>query len=271
MIELLKRLWQTRRAAAPAGVTSTPTLSRVSAPAVAPIPPLYFLDVDTTGRLFLRFAHATSSVHASSIREHGLRPLINLRAALLEYLAKLFPGENAEDLLSMIETDSDQRRSGLVTRRLEDEAAGRATLSLLPLGMNNYLEEAASNALRDGGEVYRAAREAVNSLCGVNAPPPYPDAIAKVFVVRHYLEGKPPDLQLIGNESHGVSLGLAIQTDFQSEHWCSYGTQQELEVHTPYQPKDIDGEFTLTEYMKLRTARVSPAAIEAATALFAAE
>lgn len=168
-------------------------------------------------------------------------------------------------------TDSDHRRSGLVTRRLEDEAAGRATLSLLPLGINSYLEEAASNALHDGGEVFRAARQAVNSLCAIDAPPLYPNAVATVFVIRHYLEGKPPDLQLIGNENHGVSLGLAVQTDFQSEYWCSYGNQQELEVRTPYQPADIDDEFTLTEFMKRRTAMVSPAAIETATALFAAE
>ncbi|SHM90175.1 hypothetical protein SAMN05192549_103171 [Duganella sacchari] len=234
------------------------------------VPPLYFLDVDDADRLFLRFVHATSSENAPSIRALGLRPLHDVRARLLAYLALVFPEQDAEGLLSMITKDTNQQRNSLVIRRLQAEAEGRATLSLLPLGSHGYLGSAASNAVFDGGEVFRAAREAVNSLCSITVPPPYPDAVPTVFVVRHYLTGDPPDLQLEGTGDHGVSLREAVASDFTSDYWCTYGTEMELAVSTAYQPAHIEGEFRLVDFKRRRMAKASPSAITVATAMLAA-
>jgi hypothetical protein len=217
----------------------------------------------------LRFAHATSSEHAPSIRALGLRPLSDARGSLLAYLALVFPGQDAEGLLGMIMKDTNQHRSALVAQRLQAEAAGLVTLSLLPLGSHGYLGAAASNAVHDGGEVFRATRQAVNGLCSITVPPPYPDAVPTVFVVRHYLEGDPPDLLLVGTGDHGVSLSEAVASNFTSDYWCTYGTEMELAVSIAYPPSHIEGEFTLAEFQQRRTAKASPAAIAVATAVLA--
>lgn len=265
MLEWFKTLVTAR--GAPAGPAAiTPAL----APAPAAVPPLYFLDVDDAGKLFLRFAHATSSAHAPSIRALGLRPMRDVRASLLAYLELVFPGQDAESLLEMIAKDNNPLRSTLVTRRLHAEAAGLATLSLLPLGSSGYLEGAALNAVHDGGEVFRAAREAINSLCSTTAPPPYPYAVPTVFVVRHYLEGDPPDLLLNGEFDHGVSLREAIASGFTSDYWCTYGTEMELTVSIAYPSAHFDGEFPLREFQRRHTAKASPAAIKVASAMLAA-
>lgn len=264
MIDWLKKLMNAR-SVREVPVAMTPAPAAALAP--VPSPPLYFLDVDETGRLFLRFAHATSSAHASSIWELGLQPLRDVRAGLLAYLTLVFPGKNAVELLDTIDKDTNRRRSALVTQRLEAEAEGLATLSLLPLGSKGYLGAAASNAVHDGGEVFMVARQAVNALFSTAVSAPYPGAVSKVFVVRHYLIGDPPNLLLDGTCEHGVSLREAVDSNFSSEYWCTYGLEFELAVSIGYPAEHIEGEYNLDQFLQLHTAKASPAAIAVATAM----
>ena len=73
-----------------------------------------------------------------------------------------------------------------------------------------------------------------------------------------------------GKCDHGVSLREAVASSFTSDCWCSYGTEMELAVSIAYQPAHIEGEFSLAEFQRRRTAKASPAAIEVATAMLAA-
>ena len=247
--------------------SSAETFPPVMAP--APVPPLYYLDVDDTGKLFLRFIHVTSSVHAANIRAQGLQPLNNVQASLLNYLSLVFPGHVGTNLLSKVTNDTNQRRSGLVNQRLQAVKNGVGTLSLLPLGATGYLRSAASNAVEDGGEVFRALREALNFHLALEVPAPYTDATPTVFVVRHYLVGIPPNLQLDGTgaEDHAVSLDLAVNTNFESEHWCTFGLEVELEVRAGYPAAHIDAEYPLDEYLQQVTRKVSPKAMLAVRAM----
>jgi hypothetical protein len=126
-------------------------------------PPLHYIDVDKTGALFVRLVHATSSGHSHSIRENGLRPIPDMRAAIQEYMVDLSDGHcSVAQIRELLEfRDSDTRNSEfslLIRPRLESQADIPLIFALPLHGCSEYLNSSAKNSVEDGGELFRAAR-----------------------------------------------------------------------------------------------------------------
>jgi hypothetical protein len=128
--------------------------------------PLYYIDVDETGALFVRLVHATSSGHRDSIRERGLCPITDMRAAIEEYMIDLsagFRGDCSETQIRELLDFKDRKTRNsefalLIRPRLECQADVPVIFALPLRGCSEYLRSAAANSIADGGELFRAAR-----------------------------------------------------------------------------------------------------------------
>ncbi|GBG14236.1 PheA protein [Novimethylophilus kurashikiensis] len=227
-----------------------------------PRQPIYFLDVDAEGEFFARFVHVTSSVNADSISKNGLLPLTNVTERLICYLNKVFPNENAQVLLKeIIEAKPKSAiNAGLVTQRLNEEKQQREVVALLPLGESNYLKSAADNATKDGGEVFKAARETVNVLHKKQIGPLYPDATSVVFIARHYLKRDKLSLMIGGcaSEEYVLDLASGKESDFSGE-WSLFQKSNPLHVTKPYPPEHLV-RMSLDTYRTHIMKPISPAA-----------
>ena len=230
----------------------------------APAGPLYFLDADEQGALFVRYVHVTSSANTATIEKYGLQPLSNASERLRAYLEKAFPGhDDPTYLVSLIsKAPADARRfASLVTSRLQEELEGRSVVALLPLGAAGYLESAADNAVGDGGEFFRSARETLNVMLKENRPPMYPDATAVVYVARHYLECTDGVWHLAGLPDNSLDLVLGLKTNFVDEFWSEYGCNFPIHCTTGYAPGRLE-QMSLKAYQVRSKAPISPSAHE---------
>ncbi len=209
----------------------------------APVhPPLYFLDIDEDGDLFVRYVHVTSSVNAGLILKNGLQPLENAKQRLVEYLQRVFPTENAVLLLDAIAgaKASKAMASPLVNMRIEEERQGTPVVALLPLGETSFLGSAKNNAVQDGGEFFMAARKTVNALKGKDEGPLFPDATAVIFIARHYIEQRGESFLVkgVGAECFELDFVAGLENNF-IDYWGPFGQPWPIHVNVVYPPAHL--------------------------------
>lgn len=151
--------------------------------------PIYSIDLDEQGNFVLCLAHLTSSVNKESIFKDGLLPPNDLNKKLLDYLEHTFRGDDPLELMGAIK-HSKSASSLLVNGRLCKESTEMPAIFLLPIESKGYFSSAADNAFTDGGEVFKAARMAINKMFDKKVDARYPEAKPVVIVCKLSLEGE---------------------------------------------------------------------------------
>lgn len=252
----LSKIFKACRPQEPTPFTATQSITH---PAISS--PLYFLDLDESGKFFANYVHVTSSVNAELISKEGLKPL-EATPRLIQFLSKAYPNECPQALLAEIRGTNNPAAQNvlLVTQRLDEEKRGNAVVALLPLGEKRYLASAADNATQDGGEFFKAARTTVNTLRQIVIGPLYPNATSIVFIARHYLKQNGLSLVIEGSPSEIFELDLtAVNGSDISEYWSPFQTTHPLHVTTPYPPEYLLS-MDLNRYLEQKFEPISPAA-----------
>lgn len=219
---------------------------------------LAYIDVDHDG-LFARLVHATSSAHHDGIKTLGLMPLGDMRQAVGDYMLDLAPavGTIEGGVDAILDRPSPQLRHSMggqfLYGRLETEA-GEPCIHMLPLlGGDGYLNSAADNAVKDGGEIFKAARLVLAEHLGRPICPRYPDATALVVVSKHRFREEGGFLHLEGVDGYPpVATSEAVPTAFLAS--CA-----ELRVQERIQPGCLEL-VSHAEYRTLVLERASKAA-----------
>ena len=218
----------------------------------------FFIDIDEKGA-FIRLVHGTSSAHLSSILKFGLQPLSDVKFAVTDYLLSLNSGLDKSQIEWLLKPEYlSQKITGntlLLSGRLEYDSH-ESKLFMLPLYKSEgYLKSAASNAMLDGGEIFRVARHVIEEYLGRTLQPGFPDAYPVVVIAKCYFEGGLGDgLRILGVKGVqpiiiGSSSGLFISGNCEMRLSCAIDPSN-LEI------------LPLQEYLKLNIDYVSSGAEE---------
>jgi hypothetical protein len=245
------------------------SLSREQVPEEKPLekdgPPLYYIDVNEAGDLFIRLIHATSSGYRPSIQRDGLRPLSDLRKAIEDYMIELsadFRVEYSEEKIRrLLDFDGPNIRTNgpaqLIRPRLEHEPKTPVIFALRLYGSRRYLSSAADNAVEDGGEIFRAARRLLENHAGKALQPRFKGARAIAIVFERSIRKVNDSLEIAGVEKECFSSVLcanAFPESFESD-------ESEVRLAKSIAPNEL-------KFLKLnnktleRFKLASPAAIE---------